>query len=125
VATEDNASSAEGSLPIRRSLIGSQQVYVSGSVTGERISQQLARPRSLSHLNGDAASLGALATALGAFSVALYQPEGALDTTALDEALSTARDAQRKAARRKTWLVRQFTGVKRAASAQGAKVWAR
>lgn len=124
-ANGDNGSAGEGAVAIRKSLIGSQQVYVSGSVTGERISQALARPRGRSSVNGDAASLEALAAAMVAFSTAWYQPNGALDSSALDEALSAARDAQRQAARRNSWPARRLAALKRTTSAQGAKVWAR
>jgi hypothetical protein len=123
---EGNGSTPEGCLAVRSGILGRRQVYVSGAVTSERITQALKTPRGARGQNGhDAGSLDMLAAALGAFSLAWYRPNGTLDNSALDEALATGRDLQRRIARRNSWPMKRMAALKGAMAAQGAKVWAR
>jgi hypothetical protein len=120
--TSDNgAGGAEGALLVRKGWPRRKVITVSGAATARSVAQEhrrgLGNPRR-------AALLESLDRALVQCTAAQYGRGDALDTAALDEALTAGRAAVRRVALEQTWVMRKF-GPRRPAREVEARAWSR
>jgi hypothetical protein len=115
----------EGRLRVRPIWPPGREILVSSSLTGEAVAKELARTTKAG-LNGHTdTSLQELATAITTLTSAWYGWNGTMNTSALDESLSTSQRIQKQMARRHTWLAKRLTALKRAALPKKAAAWGR
>ena len=120
-AAANNNNGGGGYLVVRTGLLGRKHVAVSGAPTTRSIAQERARGLGTAQR---AALLESLDRALGQFTAAQYGRGEALDSAALDEALTTGRSAVRRVALDQTWLMRKFWSRPPAREVE-ARAWSR
>ena len=117
---------SEGCLSVRAGWPRGQEVFVSGSITGEGVAQALKQsPATVGIAGRGHDSPEELAGALKHLSLAWYGPDGAIDEPALDDSLAVGRRLQKRLARQNGWIARRFAALKRVTVSQRAKVWTR
>lgn len=98
-----------------------RRIAVSGAVTPRTISSALARPgRTAAHT----ARLDTVSRALAAFTVANFSREGALDDSALDEALATSKQVLRRIKFEQLWFMKRLA-ARRAGTDLDNRAWSR
>src|SRR5262245_41543952 len=120
-AVNNSNNGGGGYLIVRTGLLGRKHVAVSGAPTTRSIAQERARGLGTAQR---AALLESLDRALGQFTAAQYGRGEALDSAALDEALTTGRSATRRVALDQTWLMRKFWSRPPAREVE-ARAWSR
>ena len=121
IAAAANNNGGGGYLIVRTGLLGRKHVAVSGAPTPRSIAQERARGLGTAQR---AALLESLDRSLGQFTAAQYGRGEALDSAALDEALTTGRSAVRRVALDQTWLMRKFWSRPPAREVE-ARAWSR
>jgi len=111
----------EGRLILRSGWPRPKRVAVSGAVTPLTITRELARGTSNAKRTALLESLG---RALSVFTSAHFGRDGALDDTALDEALATAREAMNRARLEQVWIMKRLA-ARRAPAPLETRVWSR
>jgi len=118
----DGGETAEpGRLILKTGWLRGKRIAVSGAVTPQTISRVLARP-------GNTAArttlLESLSRALGIFTVATFNREGALDDSALDEALATSKQVLRRMKFEQLWFMKRLA-IRRAGTELDNRAWSR
>lgn len=118
----DGGETAEpGRLILKAGWPRGKRIAVSGAVTPQTIVRVLARPgRPAAH----AALLERLSQALASLTAATFSREGALDDAALDEALSTGRQAVRRMKFEQLWFMKRLA-TRRAGTELDNRAWSR
>ncbi len=98
-----------------------KRIAVSGAVTPQTIVRALASPNSTA---GRTALLESLSRALGALTVAHFSRDGALDDSALNDALATARAALRRMKLEQIWFMKRLA-ARRAGTELDNRAWSR
>jgi hypothetical protein len=111
----------EGRLILRAGWPRAKRIAVSGAVTPQTITRELARGTA----NARRATLfESLSRALANFTSAHFGRGGALDDTALDESLATAREVLNRARIDQLWVMKRFAAY-RAPAPMETRVWSR
>ena len=118
----DGGETAEpGRLILKTGWPRSKRIAVSGAVTPQTISRLLARPGTTP---ARTALLESLSRALATFTVATFSREGALDDSALDEALATSKQVLRRMKFEQLWFMKRLA-VRRAGTELDNRAWSR
>jgi hypothetical protein len=99
-----------------------KRVAVSGAVTAQNVSAEIARGPAVSNPRR-AALLESLAQALAVLTTAQYGRDGTLDDAALDEAASTANRVLKRMKIEQTWIMKRL--AMRRGAALDARAWSR
>ena len=118
----DGGETAEpGRLILKAGWPRGKRIAVSGAVTPQTIVRALARPGNRAR---HSALLESLSRALGAMTAATFSRDGALDDTALDEALATSKRVLRRMKFEQLWFMKRLA-VRRAGTEQDNRAWSR
>ena len=118
----DGSETAEpGRLILKAGWPRGKRIAVSGAVTPQTIGRALARPGSTAAHSG---RLETLSRALAALTTATFSREGALDDTALDAALATARSVLRRMKFEQLWFMKRLA-TRRAGTELDNRAWSR
>jgi len=121
-ATEPTLSN--GRLILRSGLFRGTPVAVSGAVTAQTVTRELARDGGNSNARRTA-MLESLAQALTTFTVAGYSRDAKLDDAALDEALETGFTVLKRMRIEQTWVMKRLAMRRGAAVPMDTRVWSR
>jgi hypothetical protein len=118
----DGGETAEpGRLILKAGWPRGKRIAVSGAVTPQTVARVLARP-------GNTAArttlLESLSRALGAFTVATFSRDGALDDSVLDDALGTSKQVLRRMKFEQLWFMKRLA-VRRAGTELDNRAWSR
>ena len=118
----DGGETAEpGRLILKAGWPRGKRIAVSGAVTPQTISRALAVPGSTAaHI----ALLETLSRALAVFTAAHFSREGALDDSALDEALATSKQVLRRMKFEQLWFMKRLA-ARRAGTEMDNRAWSR
>jgi hypothetical protein len=119
---DDGGETAEpGRLILKTGWPRGKRIAVSGAVTPQTIARVLARP-------GNTAArttlLDSLSRALASLTAATFNREGALDDTALDEALATSKQVLRRMKFEQLWFMKRLA-IRRAGTELDNRAWSR
>jgi hypothetical protein len=118
----DGGETAEpGRLVLKAGWPRGKRIAVSGAVTPQTVARLLGRPGNTA---ARATLLESVAQALGAFTAATFRREGALDDSALDEALATTKQVLRRMKFEQLWFMKRLA-VRRAGTELDNRVWSR
>ena len=118
----DGSETAEpGRLILRAGWPRGKRIAVSGAVTPQTVTRVLARP---GHSAGFSTRLESASRALAAFTAATFSRAGALDDTALDEALATAKQLVRRMKVEQLWFMKRLA-IRRAGTELDNRAWSR
>ena len=118
----DGGETAEpGRLILKAGWPRAKRIAVSGAVTPQTISRALARPGNTA---ARTALLESLSRALGVFTAATFSREGALDDSALDEALATSKQVRRRMKFEQLWFMKRLA-IRRAGTELDNRAWSR
>ena len=119
------AAMSNGTLVLRSGLFRGKPIAVSGAITSQTVSRELARGGVAANARR-AGMLESLGQALTTLTTAGYARDGKLDDTALDEALSTAFQVLKRMRIEQTWIMRRIAMRRDGGSApMEARVWSR
>jgi hypothetical protein len=110
-----------GRLILRAGWPRGKRIAVSGAATSQTVTQELARGRSDARRT---VFLESLARALNTFTTAHFGREGALDETALDEALDTSKQVLRRMKLEQNWIMKRLA-ARRAGTELDNRAWSR
>jgi hypothetical protein len=110
-----------GALTVSSGWLGRKKIIVSGAATPRSLASERARGLGTERR---ATLLESLDRALSQFTTAQYGRPEALDSAALDEALTTGRTALKRVAFEQTWFMRKF-GARPPAREVEARAWSR
>src|SRR4051794_1538103 len=110
-----------GRLILKTGWVRGKRIAVSGAVTPQTVARVLARPGTTP---ARSSLLESLSRALEAFTVATFSRAGALDDTALDEALATAKQVLRCMKFEQLWFMKRLA-IRRAGTELDNRVWSR
>jgi hypothetical protein len=110
-----------GRLILRTGWPRAKRIAVSGAVTPQTITRELARGTANARRTTLLESLG---RALSAFTTAHFGREGTLDETALDESMSTAKEVLNRAKLEQLWIMKRIA-ARRAPTSLESRVWSR
>jgi hypothetical protein len=111
----------EGRLILKTGWPRGRRIAVSGAITSQTIARELARGAANAR---QAALLESVGRALTAFTTAHFGRDGALDEPALDESLTTAKEALGRARLEQLWVMKRLA-ARRAPTPMDARVWSR
>lgn len=118
----DGGETAEpGRLILKAGWPRGKRIAVSGAVTPQTISRAIAVPGSTA---AHTALLETLSRALAAFTAAHFSREGALDDSALDEALATSKQVLRRMKFEQLWFMKRLA-ARRAGTELDNRAWSR
>lgn len=118
----DGGETAEpGRLILKAGWPRGKRIAVSGAVTPQTISRAIAVPGSTA---AHTALLETLSRALAAFTAAHFSREGALDDSALDEALATSKQVLRRMKFEQLWFMKRLA-ARRAGTEMDNRAWSR
>ena len=98
-----------------------KRIAVSGAVTPQTVARTIARP---GHSASQIARLETVSQALASMTVATFSRDGALDATALDEALATSKTVLRRMKFEQLWFMKKLA-TRRAGTELDNRVWSR
>ena len=118
----DGGETAEpGRLILKAGWPRGKRIAVSGAVTPQTIARVLARP---GNRPAHTVLLESLSRAIGAMTAATFNRDGALDDSALDEALATSKTVLRRMKFEQLWFMKRLA-VRRAGTALDNRAWSR
>jgi hypothetical protein len=118
----DGGETAEpGRLILKAGWPRSKRIAVSGAVTPQTVTRVLARP---GNTPARTTLLESLSGALGAFTVATFSRDGALNDSALDEALATSKQVLRRMKFEQLWFMKRLA-IRRAGTELDNRAWSR
>ena len=115
---------SDGRLMLRGGVFRGKPVAVSGAVTAQTVSRELARAGASSNARR-AAMLESLAQALSAFTVAGYSRDGKLDESVLDDGIATGFDVLKRMRLEQTWVMKRLARRRGGAVPVDTRVWSR
>ena len=118
----DGGETAEpGRLILKAGWPRGKRIAVSGAVTPQTIARVLARP---GNRPAHTVLLESLSRAIGAMTAATFNRDGALDDSALDEALATSKTVLRRMKFEQLWFMKRLA-VRRAGTELDNRAWSR
>ncbi len=118
----DGSETAEpGRLILKAGWPRGKRIAVSGAVTPQTIVRALARPGNTA---AHGALLGTLSQALATLTVATFSRDGALDDSALDQALATSKQVLRRMKFEQLWFMKRLA-TRRAGTELDNRAWSR
>src|SRR5471030_325141 len=118
----DGGETAEpGRLILKAGWPRGKRIAVSGAVTPQTVARSLARPGNTA---AHAALLETVSRALASLTAATFSREGALDDSALDEALATSKKVLSRMKFEQLWFMKRLA-TRRAGTEMDNRVWSR